>query len=254
MSIKHSTPHKIIDKKDQLRVIVIGATSGIGLAIARQYLLAGHLVGLTGRRENLLQAVQAEFLGTAYIQTMDVAKTVLAASQLENLIEKMEGVDIVIVNAGVGFLNPKLKWKKQALTIEINVSGFSALCSSAMKYFLNIGQGQLVGISSIAGIRGSDIAPDYAASKAYVSNYLVGLRKKAKKSKLPIFVTDILPGFVDTAMGQAEQRFWVATPEKAARQIIKAISKKRKTVYITKRWRLIAWLIKIVPDWIYNKL
>lgn len=246
--------NQIIDKKEQLRIIIIGATSGIGLAIARQYLKAGHLVGLTGRRENILLAVQTEYLGTAYVQNMDVTKASLAASQLENLIEKMKGVDIVIANAGAGFVNPKLEWEKQAQTIDVNVTGFTAICTSAMKYFLRRGRGQLVGISSIAGIRGSDAAPSYAASKAYVSNYLAGLRKKAIKAKLPIYITDVLPGFVDTPMGQSNERFWVASADKAATQIIKAISKKRKRVYVTKRWRIIAWLMKILPDWVYNRI
>ncbi len=246
--------HKILDEKDQLRIIVIGATSGIGLAIARQYLKAGHLVGLTGRRENILQKVQNEYLGTAYIQNMDVSKAILASAHLENLIERMKGVDIVIVNAGVGFINPQLQWAKQSETIEVNITGFSALSSTAMKFFVEKGKGHLVGISSIASLRGSDVAPDYAASKAYVSNYLAGLRKKAVKAKLPVLVTEVLPGFVDTPMGQSERRFWVTSADKAATQIVKAIRRKRQRVYVSKRWRLIAWLMKIMPDWIYNRI
>jgi len=251
---KLTQSRNIIDEKNQLRIIVIGATSGIGLAIARQYLDAGYLVGLTGRRENLLHDVQHKYFGRAYVQVMDISKATLASSQLENLIEKMQGADIIIVNAGVGFVNLKLRWKKQAQTIDVNVTGFTALSSTAMKYFMAQGKGQLVGISSIAGLRGSDLAPDYAASKAYVSNYLAGLRKKAVKAKLPIYITDVLPGFVDTPMGQSEQRFWVASSEKAGKQIINAIQKKHKVAYITKRWRLIAWLIHLLPDWIYNRI
>lgn len=247
-------PNKTTDGKKQLRIIVIGATSGIGLAIALQYLKAGHLVGLTGRRENLLQNVQSEYLGTAYIQNMDVSNAVLAASHLENLIEKMKGVDIVIVNAGVGYINQSLEWSKQAETIEVNVLGFSALCTTAMKVFLQQGRGHLVGISSIASLRGSDVAPDYAASKAYVSNYLAGLRKKAVKARTSIKVTDVLPGFVDTPMAQSKQRFWMASKEEAAKQIIRAIERKRKRAYITRRWQLIAWLMNILPDWIYNRI
>ena len=247
-------PDKILGQKNQLRIIVIGATSGIGMAVARQYLKAGHLVGLTGRRENILLKVQNEYLGTAYIQNMDVSKAILASAHLENLIERMKGVDIVIVNAGVGFTNPRLEWAKQSETIEVNIAGFSALSSIAMKYFIEQGKGHLVGISSIAGLRGSDVATDYAASKAYVSNYLQGLRKKAVKAKIPVLVTEVLPGFVNTPMGQSPQRFWVASADKAATQIIKAIRRKRKRVYVSKRWRLIAWLMKIMPDWIYNRI
>lgn len=246
--------HKIIDEKDQLRIIVIGATSGIGLAIARQYLAAGHLVGLTGRRENLLQTVQTEYWGTAYIQAMDISKAVLASAHLENLIEKMKGVDIVIINAGVGYINPKLEWDKQSETIAINVLGFTAIASTAMSYFLAKGKGHLVGISSIAGIRGSDEATDYAASKAYCSNYLAGLRKKSNKARSEVCVTDVLPGFVDTAMGQSDKRFWVSTTTEAASQIIIGIRQKRSLIYVTKRWRLVAWAMKIMPDFLFNRI
>ena len=87
-----------------------------------------------------------------------------------------------------------------------------------------------------------------------MSNYLEGLRQKASKSGIAITVTEIQPGFIDTAMAKGEGLFWVAPPEKAARQILKAITGKKKHAYITKRWRLIALLLKIIPDWVYNKL
>lgn len=252
--MKQSPAHTPLTEAQQLRIIIVGATSGIGLSLAQQYLQAGHLVGLTGRREEQLKKIQTQFLGTAYIQNMDVSKATLAASQLETLIHTMKGADIIIISSGVGFVNPKLEWQKQSETLNVNVIGFTAIASTAMKYFLSKGKGHLVAISSIAGLQGSDIAPDYAASKAYISNYLVGLRKKSIKEKTAIIVTDIIPGFVDTAMGQSELRFWVSSSEKAAQQIIKGLNKKRKIIYITKRWRLIAWLIKIIPSWIYYRI
>jgi len=71
---------------------------------------------------------------------------------------------------------------------------------------------------------------------------------------IPITVTDIQPGFVNTAMAQGEGLFWLATPEKAAQQIYEAIVNKRSRAYITKRWRIIAWLLKVLPDCLYNKI
>jgi len=238
----------------QKRIIIIGATSGIGLALAESYLTAGHLVGLTGRNESVLHDMQDKYLGTAYIETMDVTKPVIAAAQLDNMILAMKGADIIIVNAGVGFVDKSLGWEKQQQTIATNVLGFSAICTAASHYFIKQKKGHLVGISSIASLAGSDLTPSYSASKAYVTNYLAGLRKKFIKMKLTIFVTNILPGFVDTPMGQSQQRFWQSSTEKAAKQIINAIHRKKKTAYITKRWRLIAWLMKILPQWIYNRI
>ncbi len=108
-------------------------------------------------------------------------------------------------------------------------------------------------ISSIAAIRGGE-APSYNASKAFVSNYLQGLCYLNAKSKNNVVVTDIQPGFVDTAMAQGDGLFWVASPQKAAAQIFTAIKKKKRHAYITKRWRLIGWILKILPDFLYNKL
>jgi short-subunit dehydrogenase len=71
---------------------------------------------------------------------------------------------------------------------------------------------------------------------------------------LPVVVTDVQPGFVDTAMAKAERKFWVATPEKAATQIFAAVRQQRKVVYVTRRWRLIAWFVKAMPDWLAQRL
>lgn len=128
------------------------------------------------------------------------------------------------------------------------------MANLAMHYFNEKGFGHFVSISSIAAIRGNDAAPAYNASKAFMTHYMEGLRKRCVKSGKPIYITDILPGFVDTEMARGEKLFWVATPKKAAAQIYDAIVRKKKMAYVTKRWRLIAWLLKIVPDCIYNKL
>ena len=98
------------------------------------------------------------------------------------------------------------------------------------------------------------MAPAYNATKAYQMNYLEGLRQKATKLKFHIFVTDIRPGFVDTDMAKGERQFWVATVEKATQQIFKAIKKKKKVAYITKRWRLIALILKLIPKPFYDKM
>jgi short-subunit dehydrogenase len=123
-----------------------------------------------------------------------------------------------------------------------------------MKQFIKQGSGHLVGISSIASIRGGRAAPSYNASKAYESNYLEGLRQKVKNMALPITVTEIIPGFVDTAMAKGEGIFWSAPPHKAAVQIFEAIGAKKSKAYITKRWSVIAWFLKLLPSFIYERL
>jgi short-subunit dehydrogenase len=236
------------------RAIIIGASSGIGRELAKVFSQAGYVVGLTGRRIELLSDLQQELPTTSFVRQMDVSQPSEAMRLLEELIREMESVDLIVISAGVGFINTELEWDKEKATIDVNVAGFAALANVAVKHFIERSSGHLVGISSIAAVRGSGGAPAYNASKAFASNYLEGLRQKVGKLKLPIVITDVQPGFVDTAMAQGEGLFWVASPEKAARQIFELIKRRRKHGYVTKRWRIIAWLLKILPDYVYNKL
>jgi short-subunit dehydrogenase len=104
-------------------------------------------------------------------------------------------------------------------------------------------------------LRGNRQATSYAASKAYISNYLEGLNQRFVHAGLPIIATDIQPGFVDTAMSrQLPRRFWVATPERAAEQILDAAEKRRRQAYITRRWALVAWLFKKMPRSLYLRI
>ena len=236
------------------KAIIIGATSGIGKELAKMFSQNDYVVGIVGRRSELFPELQKEIPTEIYFKRIDVAKTSEAMKLLGELIKEMGGVDIIVISSGVGFISPDLNWEQEKETIDVNISGFTAMANVAFKYFCKRSSGQIVGISSIAAIRGSGDSPAYNASKAFMSNYLEGLRQKTIKLKIPIVVTDIQPGFVNTAMAKGEGLFWVASPEKAAKQIFKAIESKKRHAYITKRWRIIAWLLTISPDWFYNKL
>jgi len=236
------------------KAIVIGASSGIGKELARVLSQNGYAVGLTGRRVELLTALQNELSTESFVKPMDISQTDEAIRQLTELINEMNSVELVVISAGVGFINSEFEWEKEKATIKTNVFGFAAVANVAVKHFLEQRAGHLVGISSIAALRGTGGAPAYNASKAFVSNYLEGLQQKCVKLKLPIVVTDVKPGFVDTAMAQGEGLFWVAPPEKAAQQIYKAIKARKTHVYVTKRWRSIGVLLKLMPSSIYNKM
>jgi short-subunit dehydrogenase len=236
------------------KVIIIGATSGIGKELAIIFAAKDYEIGITGRRPTLLDELQTQLPGKVYVETMDIRNTEESIKSLEKLITDMGGMDILIINAGTGHINSSLDWAKEKETIETNVSGFTALATAGLQYFIKKGSGHLVGVSSIAGIRGSDISPAYNASKAFMSTYLEGISRKVVKDKLNIAITDIQPGFVDTAMAKGDKKFWVASPKKAAEQIYEAILKKKRIAYITKRWRLIAWLLKILPGYLYLRL
>ena len=233
------------------RCIVIGATSGIGRAVALVLSRAGYEVGITGRRQALLDSLADELSTPCYVRCFDV-RARGAQDALIALIEEMQSVDLIVVSAGVGLRNPSLNWTVEQDTLATNVMAFAAMCNVAWHHFVERGTGHLVGISSIAAIRGGPI-PAYNASKAFASTYLEGLRSRARKDNLSIHVTDIKPGFVHTDMAKGDL-FWVASADKAARQICAAIEAKQKHAYITRRWRLVAWLLNILPDWAYQKL
>ena len=234
--------------------IVVGASSGVGREIAKLLSLKGYRVGLTARRYDLLASLQQELPNPSVIKQMDVSQVSDAMEQLNELIDEMHGVELIVISAGVGGINLDLDWQKEAETIGTNVAGFAAVANVAFKHFTQQKSGHLVGISSIAALRGNDTSPAYYASKAFQANYLQGLRKKTVKLGLPIAITDVQPGLVDTAMAQGEGLFWVAPAEKAARQIYAAIRDKKEHVYVTRRWRLVAWLLKVMPASLYNKI
>jgi len=236
------------------RAIVIGASSGIGRALALRLAREGWAVGLTGRRVPLLMELQAEIGPRAFVQPMDVSDTARAMTLLEALIAAMGGVELIVINAGTGHINPDLDWEPEAETVGVNVAGFAAMANVAYRHFVRRGAGHLVGISSIAALRGSGHAPAYNASKAFVSLYMDGLRHKLARLRSPVAITDVQPGFVRTAMAQGPHVFWAASPEQAAECIWQAIRRRRKRVIITRRWRLVAWLMRIVPDGLYHRL
>jgi short-subunit dehydrogenase len=232
------------------KILIIGATSGIGRELIRLYAAAGHLVGATGRRQELLDSL--EYPDRILTECYDAAGTE-ATAHLAALVQKLGGLDLLIYNAGWGDLAEKLDWAIDKETVDINVNGFLAAIHFGWQYFVEQGHGHLATISSIAGNRGNRHSPAYSASKAFQSIYFEGLYIKARKMKIPLYVTDIQPGFVDTKMAKGP-RFWVAPVDKAARQIVRAIKKKRRRAYITRRWSIIAKIFRWLPSWIYHRI
>lgn len=235
------------------KILIIGATSGIGRELARQYAAAGQIVGATGRRQDMLDSLRQEYPDHIHTSCFD-ATGPNAAAHLTNLVHQMGGLNMLIFNAGWGDLSETLDWKIDKTTVDINVSAFLAAVHYGWSHFVRQGSGHLITISSIAGNRGNRHSPAYSASKSFQSVYFEGLCIKARKMKIPLYVTDIQPGFVDTKMAKGPVAFWVAPPEKAARQIIRAIKMKRRVAYITRRWRIIAWLFRLIPGWLYYRI
>ncbi len=212
------------------------------------------MVGVMGRRENLLKELCSLNREKCVYEAGDITNVTKTVKQLNALHEKLGGLDLLILSAGIGEINLDLEYQLEEPTIHTNVSGFTNIVDWSYKTFETYKKGHLVVISSIAGIRGSGVAPAYNASKSYQSNYMEGMRQKAFKQHLPIHMTDIRPGFIDTEMAKGEGLFWVVPVNKAVNQIYSAITKRKKIVYVSKRWKYIAWALKIIPSCIYNRL
>ncbi|WKX76695.1 SDR family NAD(P)-dependent oxidoreductase [Zobellia laminariae] len=172
------------------KAIIIGATSGIGNELARILVKNEYKVGITGRRKTKLEKLKESDPINFNISSFDCT-TENNSEKLTKLVNEMGGLDLLILSSGTGDLNEQLKFDIEDATNKLNVIAFTEIVDWTFNYFEKQGKGHLVGISSIAGIRGSRIAPAYNASKAYQINYLEGLRQKAKKTKQPIYVTDI---------------------------------------------------------------
>lgn len=236
------------------KVMIIGASSGIGKALAEIFSKNGYELGLTARRIELLKEIQSTLSTRSYVKYMDLLNPEESIRAFDDLIVEMNGVDIVVINSGTGFDSEKLDFSKERAAIDVNVLGFTAMAVASANYFENKGAGHIVGISSVAALRPYRTCPAYGASKAFISFYLRGLRHKFTRQKKDVYVTDIKPGFVYTPLTQNNGKMiWASTAEKAATQIYEAIIKKKKHVYVTKRWFLIAWLFRFIPDFIYNR-
>lgn len=230
------------------KAIVVGASSGIGKELAKVLSNEGYIIGLVARRTDKLLALQKILPHKSFIKCIDISHTTEAKNLLEELIEEMDGMDLIIISSGVGHLNSDLNLDFEKETIDVNVSGFVVMSNVSYKHFVSKGSGHIVGISSIGALVANPTAPAYNASKTFVSNYLISIRQNLKIQKVNVLVTDVKCGFIDTDMakGDKDKMFWVASPEKAALQIYDSLKKKKKTVYVSKRWRIIAWVLKIL--------
>lgn len=235
------------------KAIVIGASSGIGKEIAKILIENNYQVGITGRRTHLLNELKSSN-SNYFVKIFDITNSKSSIANLSELVSELGGLDLLVLSSGTGDLNQSLDFEIEKRTIDTNVLGFTNIADWAFNYFEKERKGHFVAISSIGGLRGSRQAPAYNASKAYQINYLEALKQKAKHLRIPVTITDIRAGLVDTDMAKGEGLFWVAPVKKVANQIFNAILLKKEIAYITKRWVIVAYFFKLIPGFIYKKL
>lgn len=227
--------------------IVVGASSGIGKAIAEQLLAAGWTVGITSRKQENLASLLAQWGDQARAKVIDVDDADGARTGLRDFADALGGVHLWVLNAGTGILNRDFSWEPERQTIVTNVLGFAAMTDAAVHHCIKRGEGRIVGISSVAKKRGHPLTASYSGSKAFVSLYLDGVRQYVRRKAPQISITEAAPGYIDTPLQQFDEAFWVASADKAARQIIAAALAGRKHAYVPRRWALIAALLSLMP-------
>jgi len=235
------------------KAIIIGATSGIGKELAKLFIGNNYKVGLTGLETNGVEQLRQNNQECLELKYFDCTKE-NNSEKITELVASLGGLDLLIFSAGIGHLNHNQGFEVENRANKLNVLAFTEIADWSYRFFEKQGKGHFVAISSIAGLRGYRVAPAYHAAKSYQISYLEALKQKAHRSGKPIYITDIRPGFVETEMSVGKRQFWVATKEKAARQIFGIIKKRKDIGYVTKRWQIIAIIMQLVPAWLHKRM
>lgn len=234
--------------------VIMGASSGIGMEVARLLLRRGWHLGLAARRTEPLAALSEEYPGLVKYASIDITETG-SEVLLRRLIDEMEEISLYLHVSGVGWQNMALGADKELTTVQTNALGFTRMVGEAYRYFAARGEGHIAVVSSIAGTKGIGAAPAYSATKAFDTTYVEALEQQAHMRGKHIHFTDIRPGFVRTALlGDGRRYPLLMNPEAVARAIVNAILHHRHVVVIDWRYRLLTALWRCVPRWIWRRM
>jgi short-subunit dehydrogenase len=236
------------------KVIIIGATSGIGREVALLYIAKGWKVGIAGRRAAELESLRMEAPEQVSAQVLDVTQAD-ATQKLQALIEQTGGMDVFLLSSGIGKQNYALQTDIELATAATNVEGFIRMTNAAYHYFEQQGHGHLAVISSIAGTKGLGAAAAYSATKGFQNIYMDALDQLARMQKLNIHFTDIRPGFVATPLLNDQRRYPMLMEAHAvAKDILRAIERKKRVAIIDWKYRLLVGFWRLIPRWIWLRL
>ena len=238
------------------KVVIIGASSGMGMEVAKLLLDEGCQLGVAARREDRLLALKQLAPDRVVTATIDVTAED-APHRLRSLIDEMGGMDLFFYSSGIGKQNRTLEPDIELNTFNTNAMGFARMIGEAYRYFAERGEGHIAAITSIAGTKGLGPAPSYSATKAMQNVYLQALEQQSNARGLKIRFTDIRPGFVDTALLSGDFRYpMMLKPEKVARQIVRALKSKRHIQIIDWKYSLLTacWRRLPRPLWRHLKL
>lgn len=234
------------------RIVVVGATSGIGLDVARLFISRGWFVGVAGRNTQMLDALKQENPSQVYTAVIDITHSD-APERLSHLIEEMSGMDVYFHSSGIGYNNPQLDETKELDTLRTNGEGFTRMIGAAYRYFRLRKKGQIVAISSVATTRGMGSAPAYSATKRFQMHYLQSIRQLATTDSLHLAVTEIRPGFVDTPLLRDGKYPMLMESKIVAQAIVKAVIRRKRLLTFDWRYRLLVAFWRMIPVRIWEK-
>jgi short-subunit dehydrogenase len=232
-----------------VRVVITGASSGIGAALARHYAGKASALGLISRRTVSLE--------NAVSYALDVTDEAALAAAARDFIRRFGAPDLVIANAGIGSgtsgadLNDVAKLRK---TLEVNVAGLAATLAAFAPAMREAGRGTLAGIASVAGFRGLAGNGAYCASKSAAITWMESLRTELYGSG--VSVVCVCPGYIDTPMTRVN-RFrmpFLLSADEAARRIARAIAARRRLAVIPWQMALVSVLLRAMPGWLYDRI
>lgn len=240
------------------RIVIIGASSGLGKEITSQFAQMGWTIGIAARRIDALKELQQQFPESIVATEQIDVTSVDAGEKLLSLIKNVGGIDTLLLASGIGSQNPSLEIDIELNTVKTNTLGFSHIVDTAFNYFRNRSNdetpGQIAVISSIAGTMGLGIAPSYSATKRYQRHYIDALEQLAHFEKVNVKFTDIRPGFVDTPLLNNCRKFpMLMSIEYATPRIVKAILRRKRVSIIDWRWRIVVAFWHLFPRCIWRR-
>lgn len=233
--------------------IIVGASSGIGMEVAKVLLSDGWQLGIAARREDKLLELNSMAPERIKVMAIDVTQPD-AGERLLSLIDEIGGMDLYFHASGIGRQNRNLEADIELRTMETNAVGFTRMIGTAYRYFAQRGEGHIAAITSIAGTKGLGPAPAYSATKALQATYLQALEQQSRQSGLRIRFTDIRPGFVDTALLNGDFKYpMLLQPAAVARDIVGSIYKRRHVRIIDLRYRILTFFWRLIPNWLWRR-
>lgn len=239
------------------KIVIIGASSGIGRQVALDFARGGWRVGVAARREEPLKEIRDQYPDRVAYSVIDVTSDDATARFL-NLIEMIDGMDVLLLSAGVGWLNPLLQPQIDTATVEVNCAGFTRIMDAAYNYYKQTASatpGHIAAITSIAGAKGIGIAASYSASKRFQWTYIDALEQLARQEHVNVTFTDVRPGFIATPLLADGNDFPMTMSLRyAVARIERAILRRRRVAVIDGRWKVVNALWRAIPGRVWRHI